>query len=66
MYQIIATQFQDNLDYDKALGYFQKCLDASKRSENKDQEAECYQKIGNIYEKLGDLEKAIDFLNQFL
>jgi|TARA_B110000285_G_scaffold192443_1_gene220839 tetratricopeptide (TPR) repeat protein len=29
-------------------------------------EAECYQKIGAIQERLGDLEKAIEFLNRFL
>jgi len=29
-------------------------------------EAECYQKIGKIQEKLGDLDKAIEFLNKFL
>ena len=29
-------------------------------------EAECYQKIGKIQEKLGDLEKSIEFLNKFL
>jgi tetratricopeptide (TPR) repeat protein len=29
-------------------------------------EAECYQKIGKIQEKLGDLEKSIEFLNRFL
>lgn len=29
-------------------------------------EAECYQKIGHIQERLGDLEKAIEFLNKFL
>lgn len=30
------------------------------------QEAECYQKIGHIYEKQGDLVQSIDFLNKFL
>ena len=29
-------------------------------------EAECYQKIGSIQERLGDLDKAIEFLNRFL
>jgi len=32
------------------------------RELNKVMEAECYQKIGNIQERLGDLEKAIEFL----
>ena len=29
-------------------------------------EGECYQKIGKIQEKLGDMDKAIEFLNKFL
>jgi hypothetical protein len=29
-------------------------------------EADCYQKIAKINEKLGDLNKAIEFLNKFL
>lgn len=29
-------------------------------------EAECYQKIGKIYEKIGDMPKSIEFLHQFL
>lgn len=59
VYQIIAVSFQDQNDFDKSLQFFQKCLDASKRAENKTQEAECYQKIGHIYERQADLEKAI-------
>ena len=42
------------------------CLDATKRAEDKDKAAECYQRIGLIHEKLGDLEKSIVFLNKFL
>ena len=41
VYQIIAIQFQDQGDFDKALQFFERCLTASKKSENKDQEAEC-------------------------
>ena len=46
--------------------FFEKCLDASKRSDDRDKEAECYQRIGLIHEKLGDLDKSIVFLNRFL
>ena len=46
--------------------FFEKCLDASKRANDKDKEAECYQRIGLIHEKLGDLDKSIIFLNKFL
>lgn len=66
VYQIIAIQFQDQGDFDKALQFFEKCLTASKNSANKDQEAECCQKIGAIYEILGDFEKSIEMLNKFL
>ena len=66
VYQIIAIQFQDQGDFDKALQFFERCLTASKKSENKDQEAECCQKIGAIHEILGDFEKSIEMLNKFL
>lgn len=42
VYQTIAIQFQDQNDFDKSLQFFQKCLDASQRAENKSMEAECY------------------------
>jgi len=48
------------------LDYFQKCLEASKRANDKEKEAECYQRIGLIHEKLGDLGKAIEMLTKFL
>jgi tetratricopeptide (TPR) repeat protein len=41
-------------------------LEAAQRADDKEKEAECYQKIGHIQERLGDLEKAIEFLNKFL
>jgi len=66
VYQIIAIDFQDREEFDKSLEYFEKCLDASKRANDKDKEAECYQRIGLIHEKLGDLDKSIVFLNRFL
>eukprot|EP00347_Sterkiella_histriomuscorum_P015789 403355675 len=66
VYQIIAIDFQDREEFDKSLEYFEKCLEASKRANDKDKEAECYQRIGLIHEKLGDLDKSIVFLNRFL
>jgi len=66
VYQIIALEFQDNNDFDEALRFFGKCLTASRSAKNKEQEAECYQKMGHIHEKLGDIVKAIDLLNDFL
>lgn len=66
VYQIIAVQFQEQNDFDKSLQYFQKCLEASQRAQNKTMEGECYQKIGKIQEQMGDLDKAIEFLQMFL
>ena len=56
VYQIIAGTFEERGEFDESLKFFSKCLEAAQRAENLDQEAECYQKIGNIHEKLGDLE----------
>jgi tetratricopeptide (TPR) repeat protein len=66
VYQIIANDFQEQGDFDKALQFFEKCLTATKQAKNREQEAECYQKMGHIYEKLGDLGKAIELLDKFL
>ena len=32
VYQVIAGEFQDRAEYDKALEFYEKCLDASKRA----------------------------------
>lgn len=66
VYQIIAKDFQEQGDFDKALQFFEKCLTATQSAKNREQEAECYQKMGHIYEKLGDLGKAIELLDKFL
>ena len=51
VYQTMAAQQVKLNDFQKALEFFQKCLEASKRAEDRTQEAECYQKIGHIHEK---------------
>ncbi len=66
VYQVIAIDFQNRDEFDKSLEYFDKCLEASKRANMKDKEAECYQQIGLIHDKLGDFDKSIVFLNKFL
>ncbi len=48
VYQIIAIDFQERDEFDRALEYFEKCLEASKRANDKEKEAECYQRIGLI------------------
>lgn len=48
------------------MNYFEKCLTASKRAADRQMEGECYQKIGKIEEKLGNLDKAIEYLKKFL
>lgn len=50
VYSVIAVQFQEQNDFDKSLQYFQKCLEASQRAQDKTMEGECYQKMGKIQE----------------
>ena len=50
VYQQIAVEYQEKGEFDNALQFFEKCLDVSQRANDKKQEAECYQKIGMIYE----------------
>ena len=52
-------EYQDKNDFDGALQNFERCLTLSKSTKNQEQEAECYQKIAAIHEKLGDLPKTI-------
>jgi tetratricopeptide (TPR) repeat protein len=66
VYQVIAIDVQERDEVDRSLEYFEKCLEASKRANDKEKEAECYQRIGLIHEKLGELEKAIACLQRFL
>jgi tetratricopeptide (TPR) repeat protein len=66
VYQIIAIDFQEREEFNHALEYFEKCLQASQRANEKEKEAECYQRIGLIHDKLGDLDKAIACLTRFL
>lgn len=42
VYQVIAIDFQERDEFDRALQYFEKCLGASKRANEKEKEAECY------------------------
>jgi tetratricopeptide (TPR) repeat protein len=66
VYQTVAEQFQNQNDFNEALNFFQKCLDATQKAGHKEQEAECYQKIGKIEEQIGNLESAVEFLQKFL
>ena len=42
VYQIIAIDFQEREQFDHSLQFFEKCLEASKRANDKEKEAECY------------------------
>lgn len=42
VYQIIAIDFQERDEFNHALEYFEKCLQASQRANEKEKEAECY------------------------
>ena len=66
VYQNIAIEFQDREEFGKSLEFFEKCLDVSKRANDREKEADCYLRIGLIYEKLGDLDRSIVQLQKFL
>ena len=58
--------YQRREEFDRALEFYEKCLESCKRAENAEMEARCYYKIGLIHEKLGDLERAVVYVNKFL
>lgn len=63
--------FNEQGDAEQSKLFFEQCLEMARRVEDYQKEAECYQQIANIYEAQGDhdkanMEKAIDYLNQFL
>lgn len=65
VYQTIAQDFEKEGHFDEALKFFEKCLTLTQQVKNREQEAECYQKMAHI-QKTFDLNKAIELLNQFL
>lgn len=66
VYENIAQEYQQKEEYDNALDYYEKCLDACEKSDQADMKANCYYRIGIIYEKMSDLEKAVVYVNKFL
>lgn len=68
VYQLIAIEYREKTEYDLALTFFEKCLDVAKRANDKDKEAECYQQIALIQEKVSpdNHDHAIEYLQKFL
>lgn len=49
-----------------SLQFYDKCVNVSQQAGDVHKEAECYQEIGLIYEKQGDLQSSIECLQKFL
>ena len=65
VYEKLAVDNESDGDYPKALEYYDKCLNASKRALNTNKEAECYLKLGMTYEKTKELEKSVESLEKY-
>ena len=66
VYEQTALDFEKSGEYEKSLEYYDKCLDAFKRTGDEEQEAKCYYKMGLIFEQINDMDKAILYLNKYL
>ena len=66
VYQLIADEYLEMNEFDMSLQFFEKCLNVAQRAQDKNIEAECYQKIGMIYETQGELDRAVEHREQFL
>lgn len=65
VYEKLAIDNEGEGDYTRALEYYDKCLNASKRALNTRKEAECYLKLGMTYEKTKELEKSVEALEMY-
>ena len=61
-----ADEDQKLFALDRAREYYQKCLDLSTEKGFKSKQAECHQRLGQIYEINGDLDAAIEARKSFL
>lgn len=66
VYQQIANEYLEMSEFELSLQFFEKCLEVSRKAEDRNIEAECYQQIGMIYETQGELEKSVQYRTQFL
>lgn len=66
VYEKLAINNEEASDFRKALDYYDRCLDASKRALNPKKEAECYFKLGMTYEKTKELDKSVEALEKYL
>jgi hypothetical protein len=49
-----------------SLQFYEKCVHVSQQANDIHKEAECYQEIGLICEKQGDMVSSIEYLTKFL
>lgn len=66
VYQLIANEYLEKLEFDMSLQFFEKCLLVAQRAEDQNIEAECYQQIGMIYETQGELDRSVEYREKFL
>ncbi len=66
VYKKIARDFRKENDFEHAMEFYEKCLDACKRASDQSTEAKCYYKLGLIYESRGEVTQAVSYLNEFL
>ena len=66
IYSNIAAEYKEKEDFDHALEYYEKCLDACNQANDITMQAKCYFQIGTIYEKMDDLGEAVMNVNKYL
>jgi len=49
-----------------ALQFYEKCVHVAQQANDVHAEADCYQEIGDICEKQGDMVSSIEYLTKFL
>lgn len=59
-----AAQLSEDSQYTEAIDKFLVCLDLSEKEKNPHLHAKCYIKIGMVYVRFGDFERAISYFNK--
>jgi len=64
--QQIAELFEDGRAYEAAQTYYEKCLRIARESNNSEAEAGAYCRLGQLNERAGNNEKALEFHEKYL
>jgi len=64
--QQIAELFEDGSAYDAAQTYYEKCLLIARESKNSEAEAGAYCRLGQLNERSGNNEKALEYHEKYL